>query len=283
MLILGENGTGKELIARAIHANSRRSKGPMVSVNLGGIPRSLFESEMFGYAKGAFTDARDSRKGRFEMADGGTIFLDEIGELDAACQVKILRVLQEHTFERLGESTSRHSDFRLISATNADLKAMVADGTFREDLFYRLNLITLRVPPLRERPGDIPALVRAFMSQVAAEQGIRQPGISAEALRALASYPFPGNIRELRNRVERAMLIYADGRSELGPECFDLETPVGGDFAMPTAGSLDDVERRTVIEALRRADGNISHAARVLGLTRQALYRRLDRLNIPRP
>lgn len=280
VLILGENGTGKELIARAIHANSRRSRGPMVNVNLGGIPRALFESEMFGYVKGAFTDARDTRKGRFEMADGGTIFLDEIGELDPAAQVKMLRVLQEHTFERLGESTPRRADFRVVSATNADLPAMVADGSFREDLFYRLNLITLRIPPLRERPADIPALAAAFAAATAREHNLRCPELSAGALRALADYPFPGNIRELRNIIERAMLIYADGRKELGPECFNLDSAASK--AIPS-GSLDDVERRAVADALARADGNISSAARALGLTRQALYRRLDRLGIPRP
>lgn len=282
VLILGENGTGKELIARAIHANSRRRSGPMVSVNLGGIPRQLFESEMFGYVKGAFTDARDSRKGRFEIADGGTIFLDEIGELDATSQVKMLRVLQEHTFERLGESIPRRSDFRVVSATNADLNAMVADGRFREDLFYRLNLITLRIPSLRERPGDIPALAESFIGAMAAAQGITAPRLSAGAMEALKAYPFPGNIRELRNLVERAMLIYADGRSELGAECFDLgQTP--SPQGATTAGSLDEIERRAVTDALQQADGNISQAARALGLTRQALYRKLERLGISRP
>lgn len=192
VLILGENGTGKELIAQAIHRNSPRRDGPFVMVNLGGISRSLFESEMFGHAKGAFTGAVADRKGRFELADKGTIFLDEIGDLDAGSQVKLLRVLQEHTFERLGDSTPRQSDFRLIAATNADLQAMVADGRFREDLFYRINLIVLRLPPLRERLDDIGPLASHFAAKAASAMGLKAPEIAPDAIAWLRSLPWPG-------------------------------------------------------------------------------------------
>ncbi|MDE6258988.1 MAG: sigma-54 dependent transcriptional regulator, partial [Muribaculaceae bacterium] len=195
VLILGENGTGKEMIAEAIHSNSRRRDNPFVMVNLGGISQSLFESEMFGHAKGAFTGAIAARKGRFEMADKGTIFLDEIGDLDLSCQVKLLRVLQQHTFEPLGESRPRKVDIRVVSATNADLPAMVADRTFREDLFYRLNLITLRMPPLRERSSDIPELLHHFLSKAAETEHMQLPEIEAETMEWLMRLPYPGNIR----------------------------------------------------------------------------------------
>lgn len=210
VLILGENGTGKELIANAIHANSRRRHNPFVMVNLGGVPHSLFESEMFGHAKGAFTGAVTSRKGRFEMADKGTIFLDEIGDLDMASQVKMLRVLQQHTFEPLGESRPRKVDIRVVCATNADIQAKVRDRSFREDLFYRINLITLTLPALRDRRDDIPALVRHFMSLAAKNARIATPEITAEAMEYLTRLPYPGNIRQLKNMVERAVLIGGD-------------------------------------------------------------------------
>lgn len=279
MLILGENGTGKELIARAIHANSRRASGPMVNVNLGGVPQPLFESEMFGYVKGAFTDARDSRKGRFELADKGTIFLDEIGELDPMSQVKMLRVLQEHTFEPLGDSIPRRVDFRLVSATNADLPKMVAERTFREDLFYRINLITLRLPPLRERREDIEPLVRHFISAIAQERDMREPVLAPDAIDLLRSLPYPGNIRELRNRVERAMVIYGDECRRLEAKHFD-----SGMEDMPTATptTLEEIERQRIITVLANEEGNISRTAEILGLTRQALYRRMAKLGIDR-
>ncbi len=200
VLITGENGTGKEFIAQAIHRNSKRRDNPFVMVNLGGISQSLFESEMFGHAKGAFTGAVDSRKGRFELADTGTIFLDEIGDLDLSCQVKMLRVLQQHTFEPLGDSNPRHIDIRVICATNADLQAMVADGSFREDLMYRINLIKLHLPPLRERRDDIPLLIRHFASLQNAE-------FSSEAIEYLSKLPYPGNIRQLKNIVDSTILI----------------------------------------------------------------------------
>ncbi|MDE6135948.1 MAG: sigma-54 dependent transcriptional regulator, partial [Muribaculaceae bacterium] len=207
LLIMGENGTGKELIAETLHANSRRRGAPFVKVNVGGISRSLFESEMFGHRKGAFTGATADREGRFAVADKGTIFLDEIGELDANSQVKLLRVLQEHSFEMLGDSRTRHVDIRVVCATNADLPAMVADGRFREDLFYRINLITVTLPPLRERPGDIPALVRHFAAGFCRANGMEMPEIAPDAMASLRGLPYPGNIRELKNLVERTILI----------------------------------------------------------------------------
>lgn len=280
VLILGENGTGKELIARAIHANSRRASGPMVSVNLGGVPDTLFESEMFGYVKGAFTDARTDRKGRFETADKGTMFLDEIGELDQMSQVKLLRVLQERTFERLGESTPRRSDFRLVSATNADLGAMVEQRTFREDLFYRINLITLRLPPLRQRRDDIEPLVRHFLEISAKTQNLRTPTLAPDAIDLLCSLPYPGNIRELRNRIERAMVIYGSETSRLEARHFD--TSSAGIPSAPMHSNLEEAERLTIERTLAEEQGNLSRTAMRLGITRQALYRRLSKYGIDR-
>ncbi|MBD5370862.1 MAG: sigma-54-dependent Fis family transcriptional regulator [Bacteroides sp.] len=277
VLILGENGTGKELIARALHANSRRASAPMVEVNLGGIPNSLFESEMFGHAKGAFTGAVAARKGRFELADRGTIFLDEIGELDQASQVKLLRVLQEHTFEPLGESRSRTADVRVISATNADLRAMVAAGTFREDLFYRLNLITLRLPPLRERREDIPLLARHFAREYARENSMEPPEISRPALDKLMRLNYPGNIRQLRNMVCRAVIINREG--PLMPDDFeDTAAPASDTSPVASGATLAEMERVAIEEAMRRHEGNLSRVAASLGITRQALYRKLEKM-----
>ena len=210
VLITGESGTGKELIAEAIHENSGRQGKPFVKVNLGGISQSLFESEMFGHKQGAFTDARHDRTGRFELADKGTIFLDEIGELDLVCQVKLLRVLQDQTFEPLGESKPRQVDTRIICATNKNLPEMVAQGTFREDLYHRLAVIVVRVPPLREHAGDIPALVEHFIRTIASEYGSAPKPIDADALAELQRMPWSGNIRELRNVIERLIILSGD-------------------------------------------------------------------------
>ena len=292
VLILGENGTGKELVARAIHRNSRRAAAPFVMVNLGGISQSLFESEMFGHVKGAYTDAGADRKGRFEMADKGTIFLDEIGDLDPACQVKLLRVLQQHTFERLGESTPRTADFRVIAATNADLPAMVADHRFREDLLYRINLITLKLPPLRERRDDIPLLVDHFARSWASDSGTRAPQISAEAMQYLASLPYPGNIRQLKNLVERTLIVSGSPRLEAADFSaqYQLSMPAPatgaslspGDFPLAgsSAASLEAIERQTIADTLARHNGNISRAAAALGITRQTLYRKLAKYGL---
>lgn len=281
LLIMGENGTGKELIAETLHANSRRRGAPFVKVNLGGISRSLFESEMFGHRKGAFTGATADREGRFAVADKGTIFLDEIGELDANSQVKLLRVLQEHSFEMLGDSRTRHVDIRVVCATNADLPAMVADGRFREDLFYRINLITVTLPPLRERPGDIPALVRHFAAGFCRANGMEAPEIAPDAMASLRGLPYPGNIRELKNLVERTILM--SGKTIL--HASDVEaaaalTPAAVSAATAAAHGLEGMERAAVEDALRRSAGNLSQAAAMLGITRQSLYRRMEKYHI---
>lgn len=283
VLVLGENGTGKELIANAIHKNSRRKNAPFVMVNLGGISTSLFESEMFGHSKGAYTGAVSERKGRFELADKGTIFLDEIGDLTQDCQVKLLRVLQQHTFERLGESRTRKTDIRAICATNADLPAMVREHTFREDLFYRINLITLRIPPLRERRDDIPLLTRNFMESASRSHGIRCPEISHEALGYLSRLPYPGNVRQLRNMVERAVLMCAGGILE---KCdFEADGNIQDVSATDLKGSLEgttleDLEAAAIAEAVRKYDGNLSRVAAALGITRQSLYRKIEKHGI---
>lgn len=281
VLILGENGTGKEMVAQAIHRNSHRSAGPMVTVNLGGMPRELFESEMFGHMRGSFTGAVADRVGRFEMADKGTIFLDEVGELDLSCQVKLLRVLQEHTFERLGESKPRHSDFRVIAATNADLPAMVGERTFREDLYYRLNLITLRIPPLRERRPDIPLLTVHFARECGKETGSAVPDIGTDALEYLKTLPFPGNIRELKNLVERTMLVTGGGRpltaDDFRKNMLSPSTITDGNL---TAATLDNVERRAISLAMEQYHGHISQVAEALGITRQTLYRKLEKYGL---
>lgn len=278
VLIMGENGTGKELIAEALHANSRRAVAPFVKVNLGGIPRSLFESEMFGHRKGAFTGATADREGRFAMADKGTIFLDEIGELDSNSQVKMLRVLQEHSFEMLGDSRTRHVDVRVVSATNAPLAQMVAERTFREDLFYRINLITVTLPPLRERADDIPELARHFAAAFSRENHLEQPDIAADAIRALQAMPFPGNIRELKNLVERTILV--SGRPTLHAEDFQSAAQQNTVAMHQAAANLGDMERHAVEDALARCGGNLSRAAAILGISRQSLYRRMDKFDL---
>ncbi|MGM9799220.1 MAG: sigma-54-dependent transcriptional regulator [Muribaculaceae bacterium] len=267
VLITGENGTGKEMIARAIHENSRRRGKPFVKVNLGGISRSLFESEMFGHKKGSFTGAVADRTGRFEMADGGTIFLDEIGELDVECQVKLLRVLQEKTFEPLGDSRSRKVDVRIICATNAPLDDMIKAGTFREDLYYRINLITIHLPALRERIDDIPILIRHF----AKNAGHGNIKFLQSAIDRLSNYPFPGNIRQLKNIVERTLLM-CDGN-----------IVTDNDIALPETehtATLDEAEKFRIEEIIKSTGGNVSRAAAILGLTRQALYRRMEKYGI---
>ena len=284
VLITGESGTGKELIAEAIHINSQRVKQPFVKVNLGGISQSLFESEMFGHKKGAFTDASADRIGRFEMANKGTIFLDEIGDLDPSCQVKLLRVLQDQTFEVLGDSRPRKTDIRVVSATNADLRKMVSERTFREDLFYRINLITVKLPSLRERREDIPLLARHFADRQAEINGLPRTEFSADALNFLSRLPYPGNIRELKNLVERTILV--SGKSTLDASDFDAQylrpnEPVKASDASSLAGmTLDEIERQTILQALDRHKGNLSQVAMTLGISRAALYRRLEKFNI---
>lgn len=275
ILILGENGTGKELIANAIHVNSKRKDNPFVMVNLGGISQSLFESEMFGHVKGAFTGAVSSRKGRFEMAHKGSIFLDEIGDLDLGSQVKLLRVLQEHKFEPLGQSITKKVDIRVISATNADIPVMVKERTFREDLFYRINLITLRLPPLRERRDDIPLLIRHFIKQSATQNGFEMPEITSEAIEYLCRLPYPGNIRELKNIIERAVLTTGQ---LLEKKDFDyLDSSSGFNTDIVKVSNLEDIEKKALREAMEKSKGNYTYAARILGVTRQTLYRKLEK------
>ena len=283
VLITGESGTGKELIAEAIHINSQRAKHPFVKVNLGGISQSRFESEMFGHKKGAFTDASADRTGRFEMADKGTIFLDEIGDLDLSCQVKLLRVLQDQTFEVLGDSRPRKTDIRVVSATNADLRKMVNERTFREDLFYRINLITVKLPALRERREDIPLLVRHFADRQAETNGLPRTEFSADAMQFLSRLPYPGNIRELKNLVERTILV--SGKPTLDASDFDAQYIRHNDQKAAESTSfigmtLDEIERQTILQALERHKGNLSQVAMALGISRAALYRRLEKHNI---
>src|SRR4051794_13222656 len=285
VLITGESGTGKELVAEAIHRNSRRKEGPFVKVNLGGISSTLFESEMFGHVKGAFTDARADRKGRFEMADRGSIFLDEIGEVDSSSQVKLLRVLQDRSYEVLGSSTPRTVDVRVISATNRDLGEMVTQGHFREDLLYRLNLIALRLPALRERRGDVPLLARHFLDLSA--RAYRRPPITLtqRALAWLQDQPWPGNIRQLKQTIERAVLV-VDGD---GLDARDLvalsgleEREARGGTALPSPGTmtLDEMEKAMIVKCMRHYEGNITRVAEALGLSRAALYRRFEKYGI---
>ena len=281
VLITGESGTGKELIAEAVHRNSPRAKKPFVKVNLGGISQSLFESEMFGHKKGAFTDASSDRIGRFELADKGTIFLDEIGDLDLSCQVKLLRVLQEQTFEVLGDSRPRKVDIRVVCATNADLQKMVQEHTFREDLFYRINLITVHLPALRERREDIPLLVRHFADLQSQTNGLPKVDFTPDAMKYLQGLPYPGNIRELKNLVERTILVSA--KETLDAEDFKAQ------YIRPTETSssqnlngltLDELERQRILQALEQYENNLSQVATALGLSRPALYRRLEKHNI---
>ena len=284
VLITGESGTGKELIAEAVHRNSPRAKKPFVKVNLGGISQSLFESEMFGHKKGAFTDASSDRVGRFEMADKGTIFLDELGELDLSCQVKLLRVLQEQTFEVLGDSRPRKVDIRVVSATNANLQEMVKQRTFREDLFYRVNLITVHLPALRERREDIPLLVRHFADMQCEANGRPKVDFTPEAMRFLQNLPYPGNIRELKNLVERTLLVC--GKDTLDANDFkgqvvmqEVKATDSNDMTMEDM-TLDEAERQQILRTLEKYDNNLTQVATVLGLTRQTLYRRLEKHNI---
>lgn len=285
VLILGESGTGKELIAEAVHQNSKRRNKPFVKVNLGGIPGSLFESEMFGHKRGAFTDARSDRIGRFEMANSGTIFLDEIGDLDKTSQVKMLRVLQDRTFEVLGSSQTKSIDVRVISATNRNLAEMVAAGDFREDLFYRINLITIELPPLRERPGDIPLLVQFYINNLKSLYNRPDLRVSKAAMNWLKTLTLPGNIRQLKNLVERTVLVTS--KDELDVADFQKhfgEAPKSlSNNDLPEVGSmtLEEMEIEMIKKAMIFHNNRVVKVAKALGLTRSALYRRLEKYDIP--
>ena len=285
ILITGESGTGKELIAEAVHENSLRSHKSFIKVNLGGISSSLFESEMFGHTRGAFTDARQDRTGRFELANKGTIFLDEIGDLEAGSQVKLLRVLQDRTYEVLGSSRTKTVDTRVVCATNKNLDEMVNSGLFREDLLYRINLITIHLPALRERPADIPLLVNYFINNLKEIYSRPLLSVSAAALKWLQQLPLPGNIRQLKNLVERTILV--SQHDELGIEDFKLHlgaSPLrAAHQQLPEVGtmSLEQVEMEMVKRAMNFHKNRITKAAASLGITRNALYRRLDKYQIP--
>ncbi|WP_285058228.1 sigma-54-dependent transcriptional regulator [Pedobacter ginsengisoli] len=285
VLILGESGTGKELIAEAIHENSQRRNKPFVKVNLGGISSTLFESEMFGHVRGAFTDARFDRTGRFEMAHRGTIFLDEIGELEAGSQVKLLRVLQDRTYEVLGSSRSKMVDARVVCATNKNLLEMVGSGTFREDLLYRINLITIHLPSLRERKSDIPLLVNFFIDNLKEIYNRPYLSVSSAAMKWLQQLELPGNIRQLKNLVERSILVSRN--NELGIDDFKTQLEVSPvkkqNVQLPGVGSitLEEMEIEMVRRAMNFHHNKITKAAASLGITRNALYRRLEKYQIP--
>jgi len=285
VLITGESGTGKELIAEAIHQNSLRKNKPFIKVNLGGISTSLFESEMFGHVRGAFTDARTDRAGRFELANKGTIFLDEIGDLDAGSQVKLLRVLQDRTYEVLGSSRTKTVDVRVISATNRLLDDMVNKGTFREDLLYRINLISIHLPALRERVKDISALVNFFINNLKEIYNRPSLAVTRDAIKWLQQLPLPGNIRQLKNLVERSVLVSKKDMLDVEDFRRQLELSPGrkGTIQLPDVGilTLEEIEVLMIKRAMEFHKNKISKASVSLGLTRSALYRRLEKYNIP--
>ena len=288
ILLTGETGTGKELFAQMIHQNSRRAKGPFIPVHCAAIPANLLESELFGHEKGAFTGAHERRAGRFESADGGTLFLDEIGEIDAATQVKLLRFLESRSIERLGSHKPLALDLRLVCATNRDLEAMVREGKFREDLYYRLAVVPLRLPSLRERQDDIPLLLNHYLRRFAKENNLELPRLTPAAMAVLSNHPWPGNIRELRNAAENLVVLHA-GR-EVGPTDLDARyrtpsptpprppiegTSLGVESAGPSSLDRAANEKHLLKEALARAGGNRTQAAELMGISRRTLHRKL--------
>jgi len=283
VLLGGESGVGKDLIARAVHEKSRRASGPFIKINSSAIPENLLESELFGYEKGAFTGAGTSKPGKFELADKGTLFLDEIGDVPLAIQVKLLRVLQEREFERLGGTRTVKVDVRLIAATNRDLREALEQGTFREDLYYRLNVVPMDIAPLRQRKEDIPDLVNLFISRFAGDSGKPVEGITPEAMQILVNYHWPGNVRELQNIIERACALAKGTVLKVEDIHLDLRPARAvngaGNF-LPEGMTLEQWEDEMIRESLRRANGNKSQAARLLGLSRNALRYRLSKIGI---
>jgi DNA-binding NtrC family response regulator len=282
ILIEGESGTGKELVARAIHTLSPRAKSPFLAVHCAALSSNLLESELFGHERGAFTGAVERRQGRFESADGGTLFLDEIGEIDPSVQVKILRALETREFERVGGNRVVQTDVRLVAATNRSLRQMAKEGTFREDLFYRLNVITLHIPPLRDRPGDVALLAAHFLQRHARENGKKLSGFAPEVMEIFRRYRWPGNIRELGNAIHR-MVVLARGerleKEDLPPEMMvESGESLPGAKGVPDTLNLAEVERRLVTRALRQTDQNITQAAELLGLSRRTLHRKLNEM-----
>ncbi len=289
VLLAGESGVGKDLIARAIHYHSPRRDRSFVKINCTAIPENLMESELFGYEKGAFTGAAVSKPGKFEQADTGTAFLDEIGDVPGSIQVKLLRVLQEREFERLGSNKTLRIDVRVIAATNVDLRAALEQGTFREDLYYRLNVVPINIPPLRERREDIPYLAKHFVEKLAGDLGSPASSISEAAIDALLQYHWPGNVRELENVIERSLVLASGARLEAADIRLDAmpktrvsaSQPAG--FQLPDGMSLDEYEQAIIREAMKKANGNKSQAARLLGLTRNALRYRLSQMGMDTP
>jgi two-component system NtrC family response regulator len=284
VLILGESGTGKELIADAIHRNSPRAGKAAVKVNMGAIPSTLFESEMFGHVRGAFTDARSDRRGHVAHAQGSTLFMDEIGELARPDQVKLLRVLQDQSYRPVGASASEQADIRVVSATNRELAELVACGEFREDLYYRLNLITLRLPALRERRSDIPLVARRLAADIARDYGLGEVTLTPAALDWLSSQAWPGNVRQLRQVLERTLLLAgkaqldaADFRVDENSRGDDVGAAVGRDYSTSPHLTLEQAERQMIEQVLAQHEGNISRVAKALGLSRASLYRRLEK------
>jgi DNA-binding NtrC family response regulator len=284
VLLAGESGVGKDLIARAIHFHSPRKDRPFVKINCTAIPENLMESELFGYEKGAFTGAAVSKPGKFEQADTGTVMLDEIGDVPANIQVKLLRVLQEREFERLGSNKTQHIDVRVVAATNRDLRAALEDGTFREDLYYRLNVVPMEIPPLRERKEDIPYLARHFVEKLGAEMGARVTGITDAAIDKLMQYSWPGNVRELENVVERSIVMALGEKLDASDIRLDMNLrprhSMSGEPGLPEGMSLDTFEQELIKNTLKKAEGNKSQAARMLGITRNALRYRLTQMGI---
>ena len=287
VLIGGESGVGKDLIARAIHENSQRKNGPFVKINSTAIPENLLESELFGYEKGAFTGAATAKPGKFELADRGTLFLDEIGDVPPAIQVKLLRVLQEREFERLGGTKTIKVDVRLIAATNRDLRAALEEGTFREDLYYRLNVVAIDIPPLREHKDDIPPLANYFVEKFASESGRSIASITPDAMKMLIEHHWPGNVREVQNVIERAVTLSTGAKLDTEDIHIDRtrqqKAALDGAAVLPEGVTLEQWEEEMIREALRRADGNKSQAARALGLSRNALRYRLSKIGLPDP
>lgn len=283
VLLTGESGVGKDLIARAIHFHSPRRDRPLVKINCSALPENLMESELFGYEKGAFTGAAATKPGKFEQADTGTVFLDEIGDVPQVIQVKLLRVLQEREFERLGSNKTRQLDIRMIAATNQDLRAALEQGTFREDLYYRLNVVALEIPPLRNRKPDIPYLANHFLKKLAPDTGTKVESITPAAMEKLLEYPWPGNVRELENVIERSLVMALGTSLDAGDIKLDAlrgRPAVSGELTLPEGMSLDQYEQELIRQALKRADGNKSQAARLLGLTRNALRYRLTQMGL---
>jgi DNA-binding NtrC family response regulator len=285
VLLAGESGTGKDLIARAIHHHSPRHDRPFIKINCTAIPENLMESELFGYEKGAFTGATTSKPGKFEVAHTGTVFLDEIGDVPTAIQVKLLRVLQERCFERLGSNKTQHIDVRVVAATNQDLRAALEQGTFREDLYYRLNVVPLNLPPLRTRKEDIPFLAEHFVRKFARDTGCQVDRITDAAMQKLVRYEWPGNVRELENVIERSMVLCTGTQLDAADIKLDDARRArgangGGDDFLPPGVTLEQHEQNIIREALRRANGNKSMAARMLGLTRNALRYRLAQMGM---